>query len=526
MRRSITIFLLCFYFVDAEITSITHSMIVGRRTFSCDFVLHHTDSEVDIPNSSLTCMPRKPKIRGGKSVELTSGIFTFVGLIKINPSRILRMSVEATYEETTVIPYSNSSNNNNEEIEFKEISAHISSQPMAEYRHSCGVDKLEENMRTKSYTNMALTQFWTNAQVPWSFVSTGDEYATYAVTTDEDLGLTKADVDTVMAAMKQIEATTCIKFGYMKPTVGQPWLLISRDSRASDLSCQLSKAHSLKDTDIAGLGAIYNRLQYSSNCFPGAYAWYGSASPQNFVISQTRLTNNNQNDIGLVVHELLHNLGLGHTQKRQDAGQNIEIMWNNINRASHSQYEPCIEANNPACSRYQDYGTPYDCSSIMHYLDYFFQTDAALAVGGKTMIAKRANCDLSSPHSTLTVADISILNKMYCANSPVVQETVITSPNYPQNYPDNQYKEYRLEVTAGSVVVLKFTHFTLEDASCMYDWVQVVDGDTTVLMDKKCGTSLPAHVTSKTNVMVLKFHTDSSVNFAGFRAEWKKVRGM
>ena len=58
----------------------------------------------------------------------------------------------------------------------------------------------------------------------------------------------------------------------------------------------------------------------------------------------------------------------------------------------------------------------------------------------------------------------------------------------------------------------------------MYDWVQVVDGDNSILMDKKCGTTVPGKVTSKTNVMVVKFHSDSSQNRAGFRATWKKVR--
>ena len=48
-------------------------------------------------------------------------------------------------------------------------------------------------------------------QVPWNFVSSGDEYAKFSVYTDADLGLTKDDVDTVTAAMKQIEARTCIR---------------------------------------------------------------------------------------------------------------------------------------------------------------------------------------------------------------------------------------------------------------------------------------------------------------------------
>ena len=58
---------------------------------------------------------------------------------------------------------------------------------------------------------MRADQFWTGAVVDWSFVSNGDEFSKFAVHSDEKVGLTQADVETVMAAMKQIEASTCIK---------------------------------------------------------------------------------------------------------------------------------------------------------------------------------------------------------------------------------------------------------------------------------------------------------------------------
>merc|ERR1719153_526809 len=114
----------------------------------------------------------------------------------------------------------------------------------------------------------------------------------------------------------------------------------------------------------------------------------------------------------------------------------------------------------------------------MHYEDYISLTDAARSSGGRTMVAKRANCDLRSPHSTLTDADISILNKMYCTAEP---ENVVKSPNYPQNYPDNQDKEYRLEVATGSTVKLTFTYFELEpEPDCKYR-LEVATGSTVKL---------------------------------------------
>ena len=190
---------------------------------------------------------------------------------------------------------------------------------------------------------------------------------------------------------------------------------------------------------------------------------------------------------------------------------------------SKGQYEACITANDKSCSRYNDYGTAYDCMSIMHYRDTYFIADAARRSGGKTMIAKKEGCDLSSSASSLSNADVEILKKMYCANSP--QEKVIMSLNHPSNYPDNQDKEYPISVDDGFVIGLWFTEFKIEEhSSCGYDWVQVVDGDGTVLLDKSCGETKPARITSRTKSLTVKFQSDSSENFAGFCAEYEPAR--
>ena len=51
----------------------------------------------------------------------------------------------------------------------------------------------------------------------------------------------------------------------------------------------------------------------------------------------------------------------------------------------------------------------------------------------------------------------------------------------------------------------------------------VLDGDGSILLAKTCGTNKPAKISSKTNVANIKFHSDTSVNAKGFRAEWKAV---
>ena len=110
---------------------------------------------------------------------------------------------------------------------------------------------------------------------------------------------------------------------------------------------------------------------------------------------------------------------------------------------------------------------------------------------------------------------------MYCDSNG---NNLVTSPSYPENYPDNLDKSYPIKVTAGQVIEILFTDFSLEpQVSCEYDWVTVLDGDGSILLAKTCGTNKPAKISSKTNVANIKFHSDISVNAKGFRAEWKAV---
>ena len=171
-------------------------------------------------------------------------------------------------------------------------------------------------------------------------------------------------------------------------------------------------------------------------CFSGAFAFYGSASPQFLVISETKLDSTNQADVGLIVHELLHNLGLGHTQKRQDAKDHIVINWKNIDEISHRQYKTCTKKDDPACKYYNTNRTPYDCKSIMHYGDMTFITDEAEKQGLKTMVAKDpSTCEISSyGHNQLSETDIDlyrcIANKQSC-RCIKLQENAIHSPAAP-----------------------------------------------------------------------------------------------
>merc|ERR1711874_100956 len=100
----------------------------------------------------------------------------------------------------------------------------------------------------------------------------------------------------------------------------------------------------------------------------------------------------------------------------------------------------------------------------------------------------------------------------------------LESRNFPSNYPNNLDTEEDISVAAGERIKLQFIDFKIEDhSSCAYDYLMVEDADGTVLLDKTCGTTLPKDVTSRTNTVIVIFHSDGSVSDSGWRIDWQKL---
>jgi len=86
---------------------------------------------------------------------------------------------------------------------------------------------------------------------------------------------------------------------------------------------------------------------------------------------------------GGLLHELFHVMGIQHTQERPDRDRHVEVLKENIKDMYEYSYAVCQDC--------QDYGVPYDCSSIMHYGTETF------SIGGQdfpTMKRKHSKCDL------------------------------------------------------------------------------------------------------------------------------------
>jgi len=119
---------------------------------------------------------------------------------------------------------------------------------------------------------------------------------------------------------------------------------------------------------------------------------------------------------GGILHELMHVLGIMHTQKRKDRDQHIRINWNNVARGAGAryQYSTCEGCNN--------YGVGYDCASIMHYGTSTFGNGR-----GPTMVARNSrSCKLTSAGSAFdgrgaSQSDWDLVQKVantVCSGSP------------------------------------------------------------------------------------------------------------
>merc|ERR1711970_32813 len=227
------------------------------------------------------------------------------------------------------------------------------------------------NPKTKGVTGNSF-QKWPNNEVPYQF----------------DSSFTSTDRLAFIEATKHISAVTCISFVHK---FASKYLRVRRDC-----SC-------------------------GGSCFSGAYVeGLGAGSPRNMAVGSPCLDPNNQNSVGLLIHEILHALGIGHTQTRPDRNSYISVNYQNIQGGS-SQFQLCSSCNT--------YGIPYDCLSIMHYRAWAFAPQSQQ--GKYSMTAKSSSCDLLKTNKVLRSTDIQLINKIYGCSSPAPTPAPAPSPITP-----------------------------------------------------------------------------------------------
>ncbi|XP_023147359.1 deleted in malignant brain tumors 1 protein-like [Amphiprion ocellaris] len=114
-----------------------------------------------------------------------------------------------------------------------------------------------------------------------------------------------------------------------------------------------------------------------------------------------------------------------------------------------------------------------------------------------------------------------------CGGSLYGNNGAFSSPNYPNNYPNNKVCLWYIR-TDGNIVQLNFTHVNIESApNCVYDAISVYDGPSTGsrLLGKICGTQRPTFY-STTASLTVQFKTDSIITRSGFEASYKVINSV
>ena len=132
-----------------------------------------------------------------------------------------------------------------------------------------------------------------------------------------------------------------------------------------------------------------------------------------------------------------------------------------------------------------------------------------------TMINELDICSLLSPGGTDDYDDEE--NNVY--NFGLNETIAIYSPNYPEKYPNYANVLWMIYGPDGYQIVATFLEFDIEPD---YDYLRIGHGlmnDTSSMLVRLTGSSIPNDVVSLNNEMWLYFTSDSSVTYPCFWIE-------
>ena len=126
--------------------------------------------------------------------------------------------------------------------------------------------------------------------------------------------------------------------------------------------------------------------------------------------------------------------------------------------------------------------------------------------------------------------DFKKVSIIFSGSSPAEGEKptsgVLTSPNYPAEYPNNVDLVQKIEVPEGNSIRMRFTDFDCEEGP---DWLEVHDVMTSwqngsLLWERPglSGSKVDRDFVSYRNKVEVVFRTDGSVTARGWRLEWSE----
>ncbi|XP_018410431.1 PREDICTED: astacin-like metalloendopeptidase [Nanorana parkeri] len=114
-----------------------------------------------------------------------------------------------------------------------------------------------------------------------------------------------------------------------------------------------------------------------------------------------------------------------------------------------------------------------------------------------------------------------------CGRTYTRDNGTVTSPGFPEPYPNLSNCITTIWAPIGYQIVLNFTTFDLEfSTSCLYDYLIINDGGRmdSPPVGRYCSNDPVSTITSTGNVLLLQFRTDNWFNMAGYSADYHFVQ--
>jgi vibriolysin len=112
-----------------------------------------------------------------------------------------------------------------------------------------------------------------------------------------------------------------------------------------------------------------------------------------------------------------------------------------------------------------------------------------------------------------------LVEPLVCDQTFTAASGTLTSPNYPNQYPNNYRRTWCIQPAGGAAATLHFTAFATEAG---FDFVEIKNA-TGIVQSRTAGNTAPADVTS--TLIAVKFTSDPSVTGTGFSATWTSTGG-
>ncbi|XP_029380756.1 neuropilin-1a-like [Echeneis naucrates] len=110
-----------------------------------------------------------------------------------------------------------------------------------------------------------------------------------------------------------------------------------------------------------------------------------------------------------------------------------------------------------------------------------------------------------------------------CSRNFTAPQGLITTPNFPENYPNNMECVLMILAPPGAQILLEFDSFIMEDDStCQSDRLEIWDGPpgVGVHVGQYCGYNSPNRIFAQSGVMSLIISSDQSSTKEGFSAKY------